>query len=191
MQQAKTFSNKDLDNFQKLTPIVGVSDVLAISAIADNYALLDSLSCIVRDRFSRNATKRTVTGISNAIAHRSKLLTLGVALPFSHLDHVAISSSVRDANSETVMSKNSFLGLLDFLIKLVIKLRYGLTIKSIIAHINTTKHLSPQMLYRNLYPEKDGKRIYQTYEEYTKPKGRSQSPSFAMPFHVCMGGEVS
>lgn len=52
----------------------------------------------------------------------------------------------------------------------------------------TTKHLSPQVLVKTRYPEKDGLFFRKLYEQYTKPKGRSPSPSFNMPSHVCMGG---
>lgn len=163
----------------------------AAKSSTSSYADFASLDCMVRDRRSRNATKRTVTGIFSAIAHRSKLLTLGVALPFSHLDHVAISSSVQDANSETVISKNNFLGLFDFLVKVVIKCRYRvLMIKSIITYIQTTKHPYQQVLVAKPYSRKDGLFFRRLYDNYIRPKGRLASPGFTMPISADVGGIV-
>lgn len=66
-----------------------------------------SFDCMVRDRFSKNASTNFGTGISKAIAIFSKVSRLGVYLPLNHLDQCLMSTCVRSCKSLYESSKNS------------------------------------------------------------------------------------
>ncbi len=188
MTEIITSSNKDLDKFFGAVDIIAGSILQAFREVTELQADFASLDCMVRDRLSKNASKSSVTGIPSAIAAFSKVSVVGACFPCNHLDHLAMSMSVFLANSDIVRVKNNCL--FDFLVKSGIRLMYKLmTFKSIIHHIQITKHLRKQVLCPNQAPGKAGS-FKKLYVEYTRPKGRSPSPSFTMPVSADVGGMV-
>ncbi|MGL4620000.1 MAG: GIY-YIG nuclease family protein [Chroococcidiopsis sp.] len=179
MHQIATVSNKDSNKFPKPINIIG--DRIG-------YALLDSLSCIVRDLRSRKASTTSVRDISELSAIRSKLLRLGEALPLSHSHQFFTSTPVLSFSFAYESVKNSCLVIGFLTNESDIIRKYAIGLFTNIAQI--TKHLSPQVLVTNLITRKDGLFFRKTYEQYTKPKGRLPSPSFVMPSYADMEGGV-
>jgi len=135
--------------------------------------------CMVRDRLSKNASNSSTTGISNAIAAFSKLLKLGDELPCTQLHQFLPSIFVLAANLAYGIVIKSFLSIGLFANKCS-------SIGLITNITQTIKHLLKQVLYQQT--RKDGRLKKKTYDQYTRPKGRSPSSNFFMRPLAEMGG---
>ena len=100
----------------------------------------DFLFCIVRDLRSSKASTNSSKDIFKLDAIPRIVSKFGDRAPVSHLDQVAISTSVFSDKTESVNFKNVSLSIFDFLVKVVIIINKLLTFQSIIAYLQTTKH---------------------------------------------------
>lgn len=151
-----------------------------------------SLDCMVRDRFSSNASTNSKNGISNRLATFRKASSVGEVSPLNQLDQTLISMPVSILSALYESFKNFSLffdsqAYISFLNRLVL-VSYGANNYAIVSITQTTKPPSPRELAANRNPAKDGNRP-KLYEYYKKRRGRFASPSFTMPYPD-VGGTV-
>lgn len=125
-----------------------------------NLCYADFLFCIVRDRRSSKTSINSIKGISKSSASLRNVSKVGDLVPLSHLDQVAISTSVSSDRTESVNFKKVSLSIFDFLVKTVIMLDKLLTFQSIIAYLQTTKHPVARMSVVGLTSPNSGKILH-------------------------------
>lgn len=160
------------------------------------YALFASLDCIVRDRLSRKASINSINGISKDSATRSKVSRLGVFNPLNHRDQLVIATPVRVAKSLYESSKkySLFLWLKAYITVIMSLFVYkfvneSVNVSYVVNLAQITKHLYHQMLVKTDIPKRR-EDFSQTYDYYTKHRGRSPSPSFSVRPYAALGGAV-
>ena len=116
--------------------------------------------------------------------------------PLNHRDQLVIATPVRVAKSLYESSKkySLFLWLKAYITIIMSLIVYKFVNKSVNVSYSAnlaqiTKHLYHQMLVKTDIPKRR-EDFAQTYDYYTKHRGRSPSPNFSVRLHTTLGGAV-